>query len=62
MVEWGKHGLIGEQDIYTKDQEFRAWLVSEKMLNPETLSKAKSKEVFKTFMEEFNTGQSLCLA
>ena len=32
------------------------------MLNPETLSKAKSKEVFKTFMEEFNTGQSLCLA
>ncbi|KAL8293643.1 hypothetical protein RQP46_000344 [Phenoliferia psychrophenolica] len=56
VVEWGKHGLIGEQDIYTKDQEFRAWLVSEKMLNPETLSKAKSKEVFKTFMEEFNTG------
>lgn len=26
------------------------------MINPETLSKAKEKEVFKTFMEAFNTG------
>lgn len=26
------------------------------MINPETLSKAKEKEIFKTFMEAFNTG------
>lgn len=56
VVEWGKHGIIAETDIYTKDQEFRAWLVEEKMLNPETLSKAKEKEIFKSFMEEYNTG------
>lgn len=59
VVEWGKYGLIAENDIYSKDQEFRAWLVGEKMVNPETLSKAKEKEIFKTFMEEYNTGSPL---
>ena len=44
--------------MYTKDQEFRAWLIEERMINPETIPKAKLKEEFKTFMEEFNTGQS----
>ena len=57
MIEWGKHGILTEADIYTKDQEFRAWLIEERMINPETIAKAKLKEEFKTFMEEFNTGQ-----
>lgn len=34
-------------DIYTKDTEFRAWLIGERMINPETLSKAKEKDIFK---------------
>lgn len=34
-------------DIYTKDQEFRSWLVEEKMINPETLSKPKMKDTFR---------------
>ncbi|SCZ91285.1 BZ3500_MvSof-1268-A1-R1_Chr1-2g01308 [Microbotryum saponariae] len=55
-IEWGKHGILTETDIYQKDQEFRAWLVGERMLNPETMSKAKEKEIFKEFMEDFNTG------
>jgi hypothetical protein len=47
-----RHGLTSFacfycSDIYTKDQEFRAWLVGERMMNPETLSKAKEKEIFK---------------
>ncbi|KAI8447080.1 hypothetical protein BY996DRAFT_4593935 [Phakopsora pachyrhizi] len=41
--------------MYTKDQEFRAWLVEEKMLNPETVSQFKMKELFKTYMEDYNT-------
>ncbi|BGO94780.1 hypothetical protein NBRC10512v2_000291 [Rhodotorula toruloides] len=55
-VEWGKHGILTEADIYTKSDEFHAWLIGEKMLNPETLSKAKEKEIFKQFMEDYNTG------
>ncbi|TNY19832.1 hypothetical protein DMC30DRAFT_353275, partial [Rhodotorula diobovata] len=40
---------------YNKADEFHAWLIGEKMLNPETLSKAKEKEIFLQFMEDFNT-------
>ena len=38
--------------IYTKDAEFRCWLVEEKMLNPETLSQSKTKDLFRQFAEE----------
>lgn len=41
--------------MFTKDQEFRAWMVEEKMLNPETVSQIKMKELFKVYMEDFNT-------
>ncbi|EGU13343.1 Glutathione transferase omega-1 [Rhodotorula toruloides ATCC 204091] len=54
-AEGGEEGAAG-QDIYTKSDEFHAWLIGEKMLNPETLSKAKEKEIFKQFMEDYNTG------
>jgi hypothetical protein len=51
VEEFGKYGILTEADIYTKVDEFHAWLVQEKMVNPETLSKSKEKEIFKTFME-----------
>ncbi|GAA5955336.1 hypothetical protein JCM8115_001920 [Rhodotorula mucilaginosa] len=55
-VEWGKHGILTEADIYTKSDEFHAWMIGERMMNPETTTKAKEKELFKQFMEDFNTG------
>lgn len=42
--------------IYNKEQEFRAWLVEERMLNPETISKDQNKKEFARFVEDFNTG------
>jgi hypothetical protein len=30
----GKYGILNEADIYTKDSEFRAWLIGEKVSNP----------------------------
>lgn len=42
--------------VSSQDQEFRAWLVGEKMINPETLSKKAEKQIFSTFVEEYNTG------
>ncbi|GAA5968932.1 hypothetical protein JCM21900_000734 [Sporobolomyces salmonicolor] len=54
-VDWGRHGILTEADLYTKSDEFHAWLVSERMINPETLTKPKEKELFKQFMEDFNT-------
>ena len=42
--------------LYTKDAEFRAWLVEERMINPETITKDQTKKEFARFMEDFNTG------
>ncbi|MBW0486542.1 hypothetical protein O181_026257 [Austropuccinia psidii MF-1] len=53
--EYGKYGIISEADMYTKDQEFRAWMVEERMLNPETVPQAKMKELFRAYMEDYNT-------
>ncbi|KAG8984228.1 hypothetical protein FRB90_005458, partial [Tulasnella sp. 427] len=52
---WGKYGTITEADIFTKEQEFHAWLLEEKMVNPETLSKAQLKKHFSSYMEDYNT-------
>ncbi|OZJ06867.1 hypothetical protein BZG36_00210 [Bifiguratus adelaidae] len=53
--EWGKYGIIYENDIYSKEQEFQAWLVEVKKMNPELITPAKSKELFQGFIEDYNT-------
>ncbi|CDO75973.1 hypothetical protein BN946_scf184888.g23 [Trametes cinnabarina] len=47
--QWGKYGLINESDLYNKEQEFRAWLVEERKINPETISKEQTKKEFAQF-------------
>lgn len=41
--------------MYNKEQEFRAWLVEERKINPETVSKEQTKKEFAQFMEDYNT-------
>lgn len=41
---------------YDKEAEFRTWLVEERKINPETLSKDLTKKEFAKFIEDFNTG------
>ncbi|KAI0785721.1 hypothetical protein C8Q75DRAFT_774283 [Abortiporus biennis] len=53
--QWGKYGIINETDIYNKEQEFRAWLVEERKINPETITKDQNKKEFAKFVEDFNT-------
>ncbi|OCH89443.1 hypothetical protein OBBRIDRAFT_794307 [Obba rivulosa] len=52
---WGKYGIINETDLYNKEQEFRAWLVEERKINPETISKEQTKKEFARFAEDYNT-------
>ncbi|KAF7783173.1 hypothetical protein Agabi119p4_2549 [Agaricus bisporus var. burnettii] len=52
---WGKYGIITEIDVFTKRSEFHAWLVEERKLNPETLSKDQERKAFAHFIEDFNT-------
>ncbi|KAH8103425.1 hypothetical protein BXZ70DRAFT_889302 [Cristinia sonorae] len=41
--------------IYNKEQEFRAWLVEERKINPETISRDQNKKEFARFVEDYNT-------
>lgn len=42
--------------LYNKEEEFRAWLVEECKINPETISKDQTKKQFARFVEDYNTG------
>ena len=37
--------------------EFRAWLVDERKINPETISKDRTKKEFAVYVEDYNTGE-----
>ncbi|KAK0459234.1 uncharacterized protein EV420DRAFT_310193 [Desarmillaria tabescens] len=41
--------------IFSKGPEFHTWLVEERKINPETISKDQSKKEFVRFVEDFNT-------
>lgn len=45
--------------MFEKTQEFRAWLVEERKINPETQSKESTRKEFAQFMEDYNTGPSI---
>lgn len=53
--QYGKYGTINESDMFEKTQEFRAWLVEERKINPETQSKESTRKEFLQFMEDYNT-------
>lgn len=53
--QYGKYGIINESDMFEKTQEFRAWLVEERKINPETQSKESTRKEFAQFMEDYNT-------
>jgi len=53
--QWGKYGIISESDIFNKEPEFRAWLVEERKMNPERMSKDQNKKEFTRFVEDYNT-------
>ncbi|KIR79413.1 hypothetical protein I305_00457 [Cryptococcus gattii E566] len=52
---WGQYGIISEIDLPKKDSEFRAWLVEERKINPETISKDRTKKEFAVYIEDYNT-------
>lgn len=39
--------------------QFRTWLVEERKINPEVLSKDQTKKEFAKFAEDYNTGKFL---
>ena len=45
--------------FYNKTQEFRTWLLEERKLNPEGLSKDQERKEFAVFVEDYNTGNTM---
>ncbi|KAL0569148.1 hypothetical protein V5O48_012822 [Marasmius crinis-equi] len=54
-AHWGKYGIISEIDIFNKSPEFHTWLVEERKINPETISREQNKKEFARFVEDYNT-------
>jgi len=52
---WGKYGIINEADQFMKTAEFQTWLVEERKVNPETISKEQNRKEFAKFIEDYNT-------
>jgi hypothetical protein len=51
--------LIPFLSIFTKGPEFYTWLVEERKINPETISKDQNKKEFAKYVEDYNTGVSI---
>jgi hypothetical protein len=56
LQDFGKFGYIRETDAHAKHNEFVLWLVEVKGANIELLGKTEEKEMFREYMEDFNTG------
>lgn len=52
---YGAYGIIREQDFFEKRSEFQAWAIDIQKVDIETTPKAQEKELYKSFMEDFNT-------
>ncbi|KAL8144142.1 hypothetical protein V2J09_017174 [Rumex salicifolius] len=52
---WGKYGIIKEVDMWNKRPEFTAWLLDVKEVNLESLPNWEEKNMFKEYMEDYNT-------
>lgn len=48
--------LVTYPSIFTRNHEFYTWLVEERKINPETITKDQQKKEFSRFVEDFNTG------
>jgi len=53
--QYGKYGVISEQDLYRKRPEFQLWCMEVKKVAYESLSNMEEKKLFIDFVEDHNT-------
>jgi len=53
--QYGKYGVINEQDLYRKRPEFQVWCMEVQKVAYETLSSMEEKKLFVDFVEDHNT-------
>lgn len=55
IQEFGKYGILRESDFAAKQSEFNRWAMDVKHIDVEILPKYEEKELFKEYMEDYNT-------
>ncbi|MEW5309986.1 MAG: hypothetical protein WDW38_001823 [Sanguina aurantia] len=55
--DFGKYGILHEIDYNSKSSEFIRWALDVRKVDVEAMSKAEEKELFRDFMEDYNTGE-----
>ena len=55
VQEYGKYGIIRETDMYSKNSEFTLWALEVKNVDVDVLPLYEEKELFRTYMEDYNT-------
>ncbi|MEW5303490.1 MAG: hypothetical protein WDW36_006176 [Sanguina aurantia] len=53
--DFGKYGILHEIDYNSKSSEFIRWALDVRKVDVEAMSKAEEKELFRDFMEDYNT-------
>lgn len=53
--QYGAYGIISEGDLSSKMEEFTAWAIEVKGANRGMLSQKEERNLFKDFMEDYNT-------
>ncbi|KAF4697119.1 hypothetical protein FOZ60_011791 [Perkinsus olseni] len=53
--QYGKYGIIRNEDQYKKRAEFLTWLVEVKGVDIEALSHVEERKLFEDFVEDYNT-------
>jgi len=53
--KFGKYGILSQNDMNTKKEEFCTWLREIKKINLETISHIQEKKYFEEYVEDYNT-------
>lgn len=54
-ASWGRYGVLREGDMYSKQEEFLAWLSEVKGVPQDACGQRELKEYFESFCEDYNT-------
>lgn len=54
-ARFGRYGIVRESDLDAKRPEFLVWAHEVKGLHIDNLPRKEEQELFKTFMEDYNT-------
>mmetsp|Transcript_2181 Transcript_2181/g.5549 ORF Transcript_2181/g.5549 Transcript_2181/m.5549 type:complete len:268 (+) Transcript_2181:61-864(+) len=53
--QFGKYGILKQEDIHNKKPEFLLWAMEVQKINTDTMGQMQLRDLFKEFVEDYNT-------